>query len=618
MATVSASGSSGGTSTIASLSSVMNEQERMGLADEKQTVAKLAVQYTGGTRKQQTFLPCSCALSRLDPLTQLPPEIWSLIFEYLPLHDLFCISSICLTFQSITNDNNNDLWRRVHTLHFGGPKLNMELTWKQECVRLCKLMLAFFPHQRRRRRLRTSSSSPSSSSPSAFSSFIQQLQTAGISQVTAFSFREKKDQISQDLARCSSSQPEKLPTSAAEAIEPEAGAILIPPVCSCGRSSTTTKSNDHDIVSTTNSTTASLSLSETSLISSLDNLSTGLPSSSSSSLQLIPTVLGATSSSGPQQASQPLQVPTSEQDWSYNMLPSQIISDYENWSYNMLPSQIMEGAEDWSYNMLPATVTGESEDWSYNMLPSYLHFYSKPEERGYERVIDRNFPKLLWAVENNYCAVVERVLRECGEECPIAAHKWKPSFSASDRPAWLSEELWENVVQYGDSLLTVAARRGNIKIVQALLKNKWVKVDDRACDDETAFYWASRFGHVEVMQLLYAHKADINAETKSGSTPLLRAIREGQLDAVKWLLAHGANVKTRSKMTAYDEEHQLYTVLHMAARYGREEIARLILEHPDGAHWINTTDAKMKTPLVLAREGKFKDLINLLKAHGAV
>ena len=49
-------------------------------------------------------------------------------------------------------------------------------------------------------------------------------------------------------------------------------------------------------------------------------------------------------------------------------------------------------------------------------------------------------------------------------------------------------------------------------------------------------------GNVETTKTLIRLKADINAQTTSGHTPLMHAVSRGHLDITKMLLLAGANV----------------------------------------------------------------------------
>jgi ankyrin repeat protein len=62
-----------------------------------------------------------------------------------------------------------------------------------------------------------------------------------------------------------------------------------------------------------------------------------------------------------------------------------------------------------------------------------------------------------------------------------------------------------------------------------------------------AFLSAAKQGHLECMKLLLAHGVDVNVQDKEGSTALIEAASKGQAEAIRFLLQHGANLELRTK-----------------------------------------------------------------------
>ncbi|CAI5476567.1 unnamed protein product [Closterium sp. Yama58-4] len=90
------------------------------------------------------------------------------------------------------------------------------------------------------------------------------------------------------------------------------------------------------------------------------------------------------------------------------------------------------------------------------------------------------------------------------------------------------------VDEFGWTLLHVAARGGDIHVVQALL-GLGIPAGVRAGNLTTPMHQAAGRGHVACMELLLHHGADIRAETKGGWTPLHNAASNGKWCAVEWL-----------------------------------------------------------------------------------
>jgi ankyrin repeat protein len=72
----------------------------------------------------------------------------------------------------------------------------------------------------------------------------------------------------------------------------------------------------------------------------------------------------------------------------------------------------------------------------------------------------------------------------------------------------------------------------------------------------------------DVAELLLAHKADVNAKSKGGFTPLHFAASEGHQDVAEVLLAHKADVNTK--------DDSGWTPLHYATGKGYEGLTGIL------------------------------------------
>ena len=77
-----------------------------------------------------------------------------------------------------------------------------------------------------------------------------------------------------------------------------------------------------------------------------------------------------------------------------------------------------------------------------------------------------------------------------------------------------------------------------------------------------------------VAELLLANKAEVNAKTDDGSTPLHSAAEDGYTDIVELLLVNRAEVNAKDNYGR--------TPLHHAALMGRKDVAELLRQH--GGH----------------------------------
>lgn len=64
----------------------------------------------------------------------------------------------------------------------------------------------------------------------------------------------------------------------------------------------------------------------------------------------------------------------------------------------------------------------------------------------------------------------------------------------------------------------------------------------------TPLHYAATSGHVELMELLFANNAYIDAESPNGTTPLMMAAQYGSVEAVKRLLEEGADARLKNQL----------------------------------------------------------------------
>jgi len=99
--------------------------------------------------------------------------------------------------------------------------------------------------------------------------------------------------------------------------------------------------------------------------------------------------------------------------------------------------------------------------------------------------------------------------------------------------------------------------------VELLLAHK-ADVNAEFLGGMTALHCAAKYGHTDIVKLLLAKKAEVDPRVKiNGYTPLLFASETGNKETVELLLAHKANVNAK----ASDKENDGWTPLHCAAAY---------------------------------------------------
>src|SRR5262249_25781475 len=85
-----------------------------------------------------------------------------------------------------------------------------------------------------------------------------------------------------------------------------------------------------------------------------------------------------------------------------------------------------------------------------------------------------------------------------------------------------------------------------------------------------ALHLAADLDHREILELLLAAGAQVNAKDKGGYTPLSDAARKGRAQIIEILLSHGAAVNTKGNETGF-------TPLHLAAAAGDAASIRMLL-----------------------------------------
>jgi ankyrin repeat protein len=167
-----------------------------------------------------------------------------------------------------------------------------------------------------------------------------------------------------------------------------------------------------------------------------------------------------------------------------------------------------------------------------------------------------------------------------------------------------------------------AAMQGDLAKVKALLKEDPDLVAGEYNNGMTPLHRAAEFNHKDVVELLLASKADVNAKDDNGRTPLNIAAQEGHKDEVELLLANRANVNANAQNG--------WTPLHWAVEKGNKDMAELLLANKAD---VNARASKASfipirepvsgkreisggwTPLLLAANGGYRDIAELLLAN---
>lgn len=136
----------------------------------------------------------------------------------------------------------------------------------------------------------------------------------------------------------------------------------------------------------------------------------------------------------------------------------------------------------------------------------------------------------------------------------------------------------------GETLLMISVRENSQRVFDYLLTHPKIQLDQRAKNGDTAImlaayleqketvlrlieagaqvnqqgwtalHYAAVVGHLDIVEMLIAHYAYIDAETPNKTTPLMLAARRGEMNVVKFLIAEGADISLKNMLgwTAYD------------------------------------------------------------------
>lgn len=154
----------------------------------------------------------------------------------------------------------------------------------------------------------------------------------------------------------------------------------------------------------------------------------------------------------------------------------------------------------------------------------------------------------------------------------------------------------------------------NYHIVAKLAKRHEAKKKMREGDPEAHEYYAikihklAQYGFLkELLDELQIHPKRINERNLLGESVLYKACQAGQKNVATVLLGLGAEPN-------YNDEDAESTALMACAKYGRIDIAKMLLERKA---MINKVDEDHQTALIIACKHYHKDLVKLLLKYGA-
>jgi ankyrin repeat protein len=161
----------------------------------------------------------------------------------------------------------------------------------------------------------------------------------------------------------------------------------------------------------------------------------------------------------------------------------------------------------------------------------------------------------------------------------------------------------------------MTALNGSNKDIAWFLIRQGADINIRANDGTTALILACGVSP-ELAKLMLDRGADIHAVTDRGMGVFTQCINVGlrretvTYEFAKYLLSRGADIDEANTTSYYGG----YTPLFWAVESANDELVRFLVEN--GAN-VNATSNKGKTPLSIATEAGYTNIIEILKAAGA-
>lgn len=160
-----------------------------------------------------------------------------------------------------------------------------------------------------------------------------------------------------------------------------------------------------------------------------------------------------------------------------------------------------------------------------------------------------------------------------------------------------------------DALLLSAIEKNNLNMVKILIAKR-ASVDAPDENGETPLMLAAKYGATKICEFLLEKGASIETADKSGFTAIFSAAGFHQQEVVRLLLDRGA--KTQIKGITVDDSVSL---MHTAANAGDVEILKMLLSR--GLKADDRSDEKSSTALMFAVIAKFSPATKLLLEKGA-
>jgi ankyrin repeat protein len=140
-----------------------------------------------------------------------------------------------------------------------------------------------------------------------------------------------------------------------------------------------------------------------------------------------------------------------------------------------------------------------------------------------------------------------------------------------------------------------AAERGDLKTVKKLIDEFRTTPNEKDKDGWAPLHYASKYGHVKVIEYLIKEGASIDVKDDMGYTPLVVAVAMGESDTAKYLIDKGADINVKVCV---------------------DKIVKNQLK-PDNTSETTVVKEIYNTPLDFAVNGNYIKITEYLKSKGA-
>jgi ankyrin repeat protein len=170
---------------------------------------------------------------------------------------------------------------------------------------------------------------------------------------------------------------------------------------------------------------------------------------------------------------------------------------------------------------------------------------------------------------------------------------------------------------FGCTAVTLAACGGHDKLVQFLVNN-YFPADVQDSNGRTAFWYAAQGGHEATMKFLSEH-ATVDHRDKYGQTPLAEAARQGQTNALNYLLSlnqytklFGVPILVRVDPDSRDNAGK--SALVHAAENGHSRCVRSLLDQAHDTFYPGASQSRIQDMLIVSRIARERQDWSTLRA----